>query len=345
MAAFAWSVGVNPQNLFEICLSVFLAILAGIFIISLVIWLIDLIFSRKSSLTGLPTSASKGRSPRHSAGSKDMLDNVADESRSLNGHTPTYPTLRRRWFRLDFRSFHTSVLIGNLVRVLSLFHFPVTVFSVYEFSTATSSSAIALAALSFAIFSIILPAFLLLRLSSTATSKLYDETRTLLSLGPLYNHFRPGSQLFSGLLLLSNLVNGVVIGGGQGSGTTQAIVLLVSEVVSALITSIWLPWGTGAGMSLISFLFCVARIVVAVLLVVLTPTVRVEHCYSSLHVTHVVIHLDLYWLGCWWLGCLRHTYRVVPRLSCLFPHLVGQIHRGSRSRIRSGRIRSITAPS
>jgi hypothetical protein len=244
MAAFAWSVGVNPQNLFEICLSVFLAILAGIFIISLVIWLIDLIFSRKSSLTGLPTSASKGRSPRHSAGSKDMLDNVADESRSLNGHTPTYPTLRRRWFRLDFRSFHTSVLIGNLVRVLSLFHFPVTVFSVYEFSTATSSSAIALAALSFAIFSIILPAFLLLRLSSTATSKLYDETRTLLSLGPLYNHFRPGSQLFSGLLLLSNLVNGAVIGGGQGSGTTQAIVLLVSEVVSALITSIWLPWGT-----------------------------------------------------------------------------------------------------
>ena len=282
MAAFAWSVGVSPRNLFGICLSVFLAILAGIIAISLVVWMIDVIFSRKSSSTSLPTSASKGRSPRHSAGSKDMLDNV-EEMRSLNGLAHAHPTLRRRWLRLDFRSFHTSVLIGNLLRVLALFHFPVTIFSVYEFSTATSSSSIALGALSFAVFSVILPALLLLRLCRTATSKLYDETRTLLSLGPLYNHFRPGSQLFSGLLLLSNLVNGVVIGGSQGSGTAQAIVILVSEVVSALITSVWLPWSTGAGMSLISFLFCVARIVIAVLLVVLTPTVRVEHCLLHIH--------------------------------------------------------------
>lgn len=277
MAAFAWSVGVSPHNLFGICLSIFLAILAGIILISLFIWMIDSIFSRKSFSTSLPTSVNKGRSPRQSAGSKDMLDNMIDESRSLSGHTHAYPTLRRRWLRPNFSSFHSSVLIGNLVRVLSLFHFPVTVFSAYEFSTATSSSSIALGALSFAVFSVILPALLLLRLARTPTSKLYDETRTLLSLGPLYNHFRPGSQLFSGLLLLSNLVNGVVIGGGQRSGTAQAIVILISEVVTALITSIWLPWGTGAGMSLISFLFCVARIVIAVLLVVLTPTVRIKH--------------------------------------------------------------------
>ncbi|KAH0840178.1 hypothetical protein J3R83DRAFT_1162 [Lanmaoa asiatica] len=289
MAAFAWSVGVGPQNLFGICLSIFLAILAGIVIISLFIWMIDLIFSRKSSSTSLPTSASKGRSPRQSAGSKDMFDNMIDESRSLNGHTHAYPTLRRRWLRPNFRSFHTSVLIGNLVRVLSLFHFPVTVFSAYEFSTATSSTSVALGALSFTVFSVILPTLLLLRLARTPTSKLYDETRTLLSLGPLYNHFRPGSQLFSGLLILSNLVNGVVIGGGQRSGTAQAILILVSEVASALITSIWLPWGTGAGMSLISFLFCVARIVIAVLLVVLTPTVRMEHCYTLLQITHDVV--------------------------------------------------------
>jgi hypothetical protein len=46
-------------------------------------------------------------------------------------------------------------------------------------------------------------------------------------------------------------------------------------VITALVTSIWLPWGHGASMGLISFLFCVARIVVAVLLVILTPTVSV----------------------------------------------------------------------
>lgn len=336
MEAFAWSVGVSPENLFGICLCIFLAILAGIIGISLFIWLTDLIFSRKSPSNSLPTSASKGRSPRASAGSKDMLENMVEESRSLNGLAHAYPTLRRRWLRPDLRSFHTSVLIGNLVRVLSLFHFPVTVFSAYEFSTAASTSSIALGALSFAVFSVIIPALLLLRLSRTPTSKLYDETRTLLSLGPLYNHFRPGSQLFSGLLLMSNLVNGVAIGGGQASGTAQAVVILVSEVASALITSVWLPWGTGAGMSLISFLFCVARIVIAVLLVVLTPTVRVECCYSSSQITHYdVIQPDCYWLSCWWLGCLRHTHRVMPRLSCLLPHLASQIHRGTRPHIRS----------
>ncbi|KAG2056666.1 hypothetical protein BDR06DRAFT_243240 [Suillus hirtellus] len=39
--------------------------------------------------------------------------------------------------------------------------------------------------------------------------------------------------------------------------------------------SVWLPWGAGAGMGLISFLFCIAHIVVAMLLVILTPTMSI----------------------------------------------------------------------
>lgn len=80
--------------------------------------------------------------------------------------------------------------------------------------------------------------------------------------------------MFASLLFATNIVFGVTIGVGQKSGTTQAIIILVVEVISALVTSIWLPWGSGASMGLISFLFCVARIVMAVLLVILTPTVR-----------------------------------------------------------------------
>lgn len=279
--AFAWSVGVRPQDLFRICLAIFLSILAGTVALSILVWLIDLAFSRKPS-SGLSTGATfsspatKSRSPRQSAGSKDMLDASGDESRSLNGHSHSYPLLRRRWwFRSNFGSFHSSVLVGNLVRVHSLFHLPVTIFSVYQFSSMKDATSITLAVLSFAFFSILLPAFLILRLARTSTTKLYDETRTLLALGPLYNHFRPDSQMFSGLLFLSNLINGIAIGCGQRSGTAQAIVILVSEVVSALVTSVWLPWGTGAGMGLLSFLFCVARIVTAVLLVILTPTISI----------------------------------------------------------------------
>ncbi|KAG1868176.1 hypothetical protein C8R48DRAFT_771875 [Suillus tomentosus] len=280
MQSFAWSVGVQPQDLFAICLTLFLAIIAGTIFLSLFLWTVDWIFSQRpsgslSSSAVLTNAASKGHMPRLSAGSKDMLDTSGDESRSSTGFGHNYTLLRRRLFRPEVSSFHSSVLIGNLVRVLVLFHLPVTIFSCYEFSTGSSTSSVALGALSFALFSVIAPSLLLLRLSRTSTTKLYDETRTLLALGPLYNHYRQNSQLFSGLLFLSNLVLGVTIGCGQHSGTAQAIVILVAEVVSALVTSVWLPWGAGAGMGLISFLFCVARIVVAVLLVILTPTISI----------------------------------------------------------------------
>jgi len=116
---------------------------------------------------------------------------------------------------------------------------------------------------------------LLFRLYVTNTSKLYDETWTLLALGPLYNHYRHGSQLFASLLFATNIAFGVTIGCGQRNGTVQAIIILVIEVVSALSTSFWLPWGHGASMGLISFLFCVARIIIAVLMVILAPIVDI----------------------------------------------------------------------
>jgi hypothetical protein len=79
--------------------------------------------------------------------------------------------------------------------------------------------------------------------------------------------------MFASMLFATNIVFGITIGVGQKSGMAQAIIILVVEVISALVTSVWLPWGSGASMGLISFLFCVARIVIAVLLVILTPTV------------------------------------------------------------------------
>ena len=94
----------------------------------------------------------------------------------------------------------------------------------------TSTVSIVLAALSFAFFSVLIPALLVLRLTLTRPSKLYDETWTLLFLGPLYNHYRHGSQLFACLLFATNLAFGITIGCGQKNGTAQAIIILVIEV-------------------------------------------------------------------------------------------------------------------
>ncbi|OCH94267.1 hypothetical protein OBBRIDRAFT_723169 [Obba rivulosa] len=294
ITSYAWSVGLRPRDLFGICLTIFLAIIAATISLSVLVWGIDWIVALlsnaihggHSSTSALPGS----RSPRYSMASKDLLDMPgaqpgSDENRSLNGHflfrtTSKFPTARPWWrLRTDIVSFHGSVLQGNLVRILMFFHLPVTIFSCYQMTIGRSNASLAsiiLAAISFAVFSVLFPIFLILRLTFTTTTKLYDETWTLLSLGPLYNHYRHGSQLFACLLFATNLAFGVTIGCGQKSGTAQAIIILVVEVVSALGTSIWLPWGQGASMGLISFLFCVARIVIAVLLVILTPIVSID---------------------------------------------------------------------
>ena len=310
MSSFAYTLGIRPQDLFPTCLILFLGIIAGTIIISFLVSLLDYLVcffgdmisggqGQHPTMSRLPVS----RSPMYET-TKELSDNhstgvTEEENKALQGSSPVtsakFSTTRfglplssasvgserginshRPWWRIHSDSFHMSVLHGNLVRILVLFHLPVTIFSCYQMSLPRSligTSPVVLASLSFVIFSILIPAHLVIRVTFTTTNKLYDETRTLLSLGPLYNHYRHGSQLFASLFFATNIVFGVTIGVGQNSGTAQAIIILVVEVVSALVTSIWLPWGSGASMGLISFLFCVARIVIAVLLLILTPAV------------------------------------------------------------------------
>ena len=178
--------------------------------------------------------------------------------------------------RFSLNSFHGSVIHGNLVRLLILFHLPITIYSCYNLTldpSKTPARSKVLAGLSFTFLSLLLPAWLTFRVATTNTSKLYDATRTLLALGPLYNQYQPNSQLFSAFFFAGNVAIGTVIGFGQGSGTAQAVIILVIEVANTLATSVWLPWMNGAQMGVISFMFCVARIIATVLIVILAPPV------------------------------------------------------------------------
>ncbi|KAI0282330.1 hypothetical protein BGY98DRAFT_1088170 [Russula aff. rugulosa BPL654] len=291
ISSFAYTVGLRPQDLFPVCLTLFLSIIATTVVLSLFVWALDsaVTFIIHVRSNGPPkTQYGSARNP-HLA-NKESLDGVtslqtaADEERSHSSHflfkSPKFTqSPRKRLFRLrpDFSSFHFTILQGNLVRILMLFHLPVTIFSSYQLTIGREATGLsmAFAALSLIAFSILIPILLIFRLFMNSTSKLYDETWTLLALGPLYNHYRHGSQLFACIFFATSLASGITIGFGQKSGIAQAVIILLIEVVTALVTSIWLPWGHGASMGLISFLFCVARIVVAVLLVILTPTVSI----------------------------------------------------------------------
>jgi hypothetical protein len=312
--AFAYAVGLRPQDLFGICMSIFLLLLAAVCAVSLAFKLLAAFASLLSSgRSAIGSRAGRSHSPgpygirpSASAASKDVLsesgiggDDSAENkshqshflfSRSAQAH-PVSSRFAHR-FRPNLNSFHLSILQGALVRILIWFHFPITLFATYHMTlprTHAPLSSVVLAVLSFVFFGVLVPAMLIARLAFTSTNKLYDETCTLLALGPLYNHYRAGSQLFAAVFFLNSLAMAVTIGAGQHSGTAQAIIILVVEVASALTTSLWLPWGQGASLGLISFLFCVGRIVIAVLLVILTPVVGLaSFCPSTM--SHDPVH-------------------------------------------------------
>jgi hypothetical protein len=306
MVSFAYAVGIRPEDLFGLCLKLWLIIVGAAIVVSLGIWFVDWFVSscmmggrrsggsrglRRGSINDLSsypaaegTGAGTGLEPTgKDASDMPMLRGKDDETGQIQrSHVPGLRSgfvARRHWWhhRLGQSSFHGSVLQGNLVRLLLLFHFPITTFSTYEFSRQMPSrpgaSSLILSALVFTLFSVIIPALLIVRLAMTPTKKLYDATRTLLALGPLYSHYAHGAQMFAAVVLGQSLAVGITVGAGQGSGTVQAIILLVIEVASAMATSIWLPWGERASMGVVSFLFCVGRIITVVLLIILSPLV------------------------------------------------------------------------
>ncbi|KAG8902349.1 hypothetical protein FRB99_004563 [Tulasnella sp. 403] len=283
MRSFAYSVGIRPQDLFGTCLTIYLSIVAATIIISLVIWFLDWFISSTVNGGEYGFQKAAGRSPKYSApsdiGSKNGAESPHVPSVGLPASRFAFQSRRAWWnYRLGQSSFHQNILYGNLVRILLLFHIPITLFSCYQFSLGRPDATVpslALAGLAFTFLSLLLPGFLLSRLAVTSTGKLYEATRTLLSLGPLYYHYSPGQQSFAFLVFAHNLAFSVVVGAGQQSGTAQAIILLIVEVLAALATSMWLPWGEGAHMGALSFMFCVGRIITCVLLVIMCPVVNV----------------------------------------------------------------------
>lgn len=364
--AFAAAVGVPPSRLFGITMTLFFSLCGAAIILSVTAWAVDHLATFIGGAVGYvrtPSASGIGRrSPHFGSSAKDSADKVQsptsqpDENRSMNLLRGSRYQSASRWRHIStgFESFHWSILQGNLIRLLVLFHFPVTLMSCYQMTMMKQSSpgSVALAALSFTFLSLALPIVLVFRLYITNTSKLYDETWTLLALGPLYNHYRHGSQLFACLLFATNIAFGLTIGCGQKSGTAQAIIILVIEVISALGTSFWLPWGHGASMGLISFLFCVARIVIAVLMVILAPIVSLQSSSDPdvISAPFLGSHGPLTLIYSTWsgfnrggpgsMGGVRHPHYSGARVSGICPDANCQVDRGVHSYLRWGRLPS-----
>lgn len=264
MASFAHAVGLREQDLFGTSASIFLLICAAVVVISLAVWAIhgvgEYTMSREDrkrmgSAMGSPQRYEVGLGKEDEADADGVIASGGGGIDRKGEHHQPPTAVRRQWWKFSVKggvgAFYASSLQGNLTRILILFHLPISTFAIYQFTIYPGPASIAsvvLAALFFLFVCLLVPLYLVYRLYTVPSPKLYDATRTLLSLGPLYTLYGEGSQLYAGVLLGSNIIAAAVIGGGQKSGTAQAIVLLVLEIVLSLVTSIWLPWGEGASM-------------------------------------------------------------------------------------------------
>ena len=283
--AFAIAVGLRPRDLFGTCLVVALGIIGGIALISVLLWGIHALFELFSSDTRQNRSTAFSHSPQPSLGGKEAFEprGFSWDYDSSTGQVPpmtrrataTAPSWSRRvWLRFRPRgeagAFHLAALYGNLVRVILIFHLPITAFSMYQLTLSEASVVSRVfAALAFAFISVLIPALLLFKIQRTPSGKLHDATRTLLSLGPMYNVYLEERQMFRAYLLGASLIEGIVVGAGQKSGLAQGVVFIVVEIFMLVFPVIWYPWGEGAGMGAPTAFIGIIRVASTVLTLLL----------------------------------------------------------------------------
>ncbi len=251
LEAYARMVGLQASDVFGTTTGIWLLLIAALLAASLVIWLLDTLFGM----------ASLARLDREDSG-LEYEEKVTQK--------------KSEGFLERYIGFHAAAFHGNVARLLVIFHLPLTIVSVYHFTAAREhlSGTVALAALSFTAFSVFAPAYFLYRIAQHSTEELYQNKRLLLLIGPIYNYYHPGSQLFAAVTFIHSLALGIVIGAAQVSGSAQSIVFLLLEVLLAVAYILWLPWGDGSFMSPISFTWSMLRVITAVLILLLAPVVN-----------------------------------------------------------------------
>jgi len=220
---------------------------------------------------------------------------------------------------------HLSALHGNVIRLVALFHFPLTFLSVWGFQShggTHSTTQQALAALFFAVVCVSIPLYAVIRIARASNEELYEDSPTFIQLGPLYNTYAPGTQRFVVALFFWTLSIGIVVGAGQASGSAQTVILLVFEVGMSIGSSLWLPWGEGSNMGPMAFVGSVLRIITSVLLVLLSPMVGFGPHVAG-WITYVILLVQAIWFVGAFLIVLFKLLELLVRIGFNVPYEEG----------------------
>lgn len=190
--------------------------------------------------------------------------------------------IRAKWMKSHrfetFRADYVVTLKGIIFRILLIGYPQLMILCLWEFTQVDSPAEVALAvfilfgvlaALALAAFQVIQIARRSEQLHKTPAYMLYANPMVLNKWGFLYIQFRASSYLYIIPTLAYILVKAMFVGLGQGSGTVQAVALVIIEAVALICASTFRPWMDKPTI-VINISICAVNFLNAVLLLIFT---------------------------------------------------------------------------
>ncbi|KAF7133993.1 hypothetical protein CNMCM5793_005519 [Aspergillus hiratsukae] len=218
----------------------------------------------------------------------------------------------------DLRSKNMPFTVGNVVRIVFNFLFlPVVSLSFFQLVIARDSPAysvalavvVILALLAFSIWTVRLIA------STRPKSILFDDLRTVLLYGPLYNTFCDDAAAFAAVPIFITFTRGVAIGALQPSGIAQIVLLAICEVVYVLTLVAFRPFPHPTSMNLYHACFAIVRFLTILLSVVFVPSLGVSQAARGwIGYIILLLHALVLVFG-FFLNALQTLIEVIARLA------------------------------
>lgn len=220
----------------------------------------------------------------------------------------------------DLRHKNLPFTFGNIIRIVfNYFLLPIVALSMFQLVVAGVRPYAPVATALAAVLLLVLGAFAvwLFRILTTVRprSYLFDDLRTVLLYGPLYNTYSDDAAIFALIPLFLQFVRGIAIGAVQPSGIAQLVLLAICEVIYLLTLHAFRPFHSPTSMNAFHTFFAFARLVTTLLSVSFVPSLRIsEGSKGWIGYVILVIHACVLVVG-FLLSALRTIIEVVARLS------------------------------
>lgn len=218
----------------------------------------------------------------------------------------------------DLQAKNMPFTVGNVIRfVFSYFLLPIASLSMFQFVVAGSSPPATVAMAAVLLLTLIgFAGWLLYVVASTRPrSFLFDDLRTVLLYGPLYNTYSDDAAPFALVPVLLTFIRGIAIGAVQPSGIAQIVLLAICEVITILTLHAFRPFHSPTSMNAYHTFFAAVRFTSILLMVAFAPSLGVtDGTKAWIGYAILLLHAIVLIFG-FLLNALQTIVEVVARLA------------------------------